>query len=72
MNMTEQLKPCPFCGGKVKSEIKTLGDQYGLYRILFFKCQNKDCGAIISFNNGETYSDYMKAIEAWNRRTDDE
>lgn len=70
--MSEQLKPCPFCGGKVKSKINTFEDQGRFHRILFFKCQNEDCGAIISINNGETYSDYMKAIEVWNRRVNND
>ena len=68
--MTEELKLCPFCGGEIKSEIKTLEDRFGLYRILFFTCQNKDCRAVVSFNSGETYKDYMKAIESWNRRAE--
>ncbi len=70
--MTDVLKPCPFCGGEVKSEVRTMRDSYGFYKIMFFKCQSKKCGAIVSFNSAKTYKDYMLAVEAWNRRIGDD
>ena len=67
--MTEQLKPCPFCGGAAnllgrydwsKDEDRCFAKHYYIkctqcpnYRIKLFKTK-------------------QEAIEAWNRRTDDE
>ena len=56
--MTE-LKPCPFCGGKVKRVIGIMG-------LNFFKCQK--CGAVVSFDNDYYNTHQNEAIEAWNRR----
>lgn len=57
--MTE-LKPCPFCGGE------NLNIRHGKY-MWWVECLNGDCGA-----NGGTKVHKKKAIEAWNRRVDDE
>jgi Lar family restriction alleviation protein len=56
--MTE-LKPCPFCGGKVRRAI-------GLMGLNFFRC--KECGAVVSFDNDYYNTHKNEAIEAWNRR----
>ena len=66
--MAEELKPCPFCGGEVKSKVRTMRDSYGLYKLMFFKCQSKKCGAVVSFDSAKTYKDYMLAVEAGDRR----
>lgn len=59
----QELKPCPFCGGKVRRVIGFMG-------LNFFKCQK--CGAVISFDN-DYYNDHQdEAIEAYNRRGNDE
>ena len=58
--MTE-LKPCPFCGGKVKRVIGIMG-------LNFFKCPK--CGAVINFDNDYYNTHQNEAIEAWNRRTE--
>lgn len=39
----DELKPCPFCGEKMRKQI-------GVGGITFFYCENSDCGAIVSFN----------------------
>lgn len=61
--MSEELKPCPFCGGEAKKqEVKTtiLGDTYwGI------KCTKCNCGTV-------GYLNYNYAIKAWNRRANDE
>ena len=60
--MSEQkLKPCPFCGGEAK--LKIIPKYYG--DIYWVKCE--EC-------NAETPSDFEKdeAIEAWNRRANDD
>ena len=55
----QELKPCPFCGEKVRRVIGFMG-------LNFFKC--RQCGAVISFDN-DYYNDHQdEAIEAYNRR----
>lgn len=60
--MSEELKPCPFCGGEAKKqEVKTtiLSDTYwGI------KCTKCNCGTV-------GYLNYNYAIKAWNRRAND-
>lgn len=58
--MSEELKPCPFCG----SDDIDYGIMSGTMKGFdYIQCQN--CGAEIrSINNGK----YIEAIEAWNRR----
>lgn len=59
----EKLKPCPFCGGEVNRTVL-----YG--NINFFKC--KSCMAVISFD-GDYYNKHPnEAIEAWNRRAEND
>lgn len=55
-----ELKPCPFCGGE------NLNIRHGKY-MWWVECLNGDCGA-----NGGTKVHKKKAIEAWNRRVDNE
>ena len=57
--MSEKLKPCPFCGGEALLwEIKDCD----CYRVFCTKCP---CCMGINLEKDE-------AIEAWNRRVDDE
>lgn len=58
-----KLRPCPFCGSKQigKGTDTVLFDIWG--RHLQF-CFCKKCGA-----QGERNADIVKAINAWNRRT---
>ena len=57
--MTEELKPCPFCKGQAK-----LIDlvEYEVARICCTKCK---AGV-------NAYRSRKEAIEAWNRRPDDD
>ena len=51
--MTEELKPCPFCGGEAKCI-----EFYGLYHVICCNCYiaGKDC------------STRESAVSAWNNR----
>lgn len=62
--MKNELKPCPFCG----SDDIDYGIMSGTMKGFdYIQCQN--CGAEIrSINNGK----YIEAIEAWNRRADND
>lgn len=55
--MSEELKPCPFCGGT--AYIHELSD-----RLYIVMC---DCGASSGIEGTE-----KEAAAAWNRRADDE
>ena len=69
--MTEEIKPCPFCGGEAELDFAhknfVYTDDDGIARETGFfytvKCINAVCGCAIG-----TYSDAEMAIEAWNRR----
>ena len=51
--MTEQLKPCPFCGGEAKCI-----EFYGMYHVICCDC----------YIAGRDTSTRDKAIESWNSR----
>lgn len=57
--MSEELKPCPFCGREVKLTNIDPNDTY--YMI---ECQNEDCNAATCF--GEVGKEQIK--KRWNRR----
>lgn len=70
--MTDELKPCPFCGGEpkiVKRDVEPQGDSwYGKKVETFVLC---DCGACLfdgGFHEG-FYDAETRAVEAWNHRT---
>jgi len=57
-----ELKLCPFCGGKAKFEpVGLLQKEYEL-ESGFVACQSKKCGVVLY---GESK---IKAIKVWNRR----
>ena len=59
------LKPCPFCGGKVKQA-------EGIGGLLFFSCMNYgECGAIISFDNIKCNRFPKTAVMKYNKRADE-
>ena len=65
--MREELKPCPFCGGKAELEVLKYfrGDMYAIY-----------CTADLSpeKRHGHFITDYeteAEAIADWNRRAND-
>lgn len=59
--MDYELKPCPFCGERVRRVRGFMG-------LNFFKC--KKCAALVSFDNDYYNTHKSKAIEAWNRRVE--
>lgn len=68
-NREIKLLPCPFCGGKAKSE------NYVIEGACF--CVNKNCRAIIIKKHSRILQNYnniedgeFKSIEAWNTRKD--
>lgn len=60
--MSNELKPCPFCGGKARIVIAPLMGTRA------FICDK--CGADVMFYGAE--KDTQKAVNAWNRRANDE
>ena len=73
--MSEELKPCPFCGGT--GTIKAVNKNYGFT----IWCQCKKCNARTngycpSTNNEDETIESIencknRAVEAWNRRAND-
>lgn len=61
MKRKTKLKPCPFCGGKVRRIIGSTGET-------FFKCDV--CDATVWFDSHYCNVHKREAIEAWNRRAD--
>ena len=57
--MATELKPCPFCGGKADILIFE-GER------VYIECRRHCCEQAIIYPNKEL------AIEAWNRRAEDE
>lgn len=60
--MSDNLKACPFCGGKAK--LSSFRDELG-YQFSGVRCQKCYCGT-------QDFKSEKKAIEAWNRRKDNE
>lgn len=68
--MTEELKPCPFCGcGNGNLYIVTIEQQHGFDTVGIF-CNG--CKQTVTLEENEWEGDNepsrRKAIEAWNRR----
>lgn len=57
--MTEELKPCPFCGGGVEIAWRVISSVMWYFGI----CQNRDCQCEGPIDLGES-----GAIEKWNTR----
>ena len=62
--MNEELKPCPFCGGK--AEITVIAKRYKS----IIDCTTPQCGLTRhSYNNGDTDENAARRLAAaWNRR----
>lgn len=65
----EELKPCPFCGGKAKIAAATT-------RTYPNHCKHY-CYCSKCYSSGQSFADYnddgsslFKAIEAWNQRAE--
>lgn len=59
MNEEQKLKPCPFCGGKVKSKI------YGFGIVGVIACDNCKTMFVIPWDEAESGNELLNA---WNRR----
>jgi hypothetical protein len=59
--MSNELKPCPFCGGKVE----LLHEKYEPFYVF---C--RECDALVSYAEGAHPFSRYKTIEAYNRRTE--
>ena len=70
--MSEELRPCPFCGGGAYiTELKTIS---GKTTFDIF-CENMECVASsdrLSCIFWKRYYNKNEVIKAWNRRADDE
>jgi len=64
-----ELKPCPFCGGKMKMFYSCLDESFHLYHRKGFDLM--DCPICEPFVIDNVRS-YNEAAEAWNRRATDE
>ena len=64
--MTEELKPCPFCGGKAEVRTLTYKDTkvYGIFCLPDLEAEYSH-GHFI-----DNYANKQEAIAAWNRRDD--
>lgn len=58
--MSEELKPCPFCGGKAYFEDPGETDDYGV------SCEK--CGAFVIFGNDGCTQSKKEAAAGWNKR----
>lgn len=64
--MSEELKPCPFCGGKAVIHV---GDGV---RVICTVCESKTRTLIDGLSKGRpTGGSVGKVIELWNRRAND-
>lgn len=64
--MTNELKPCPFCGAKAdvvhyQTALPDIDDELG--EKWFVYCTNQDCGVGTS-----DWTDEREAVSVWNRR----
>ena len=70
--INEQLKPCPFCGGKAHIRNVTENDRHVYYETVCVLCE--DCGAqsIRKISDGyyDSYCSDEEIAELWNRRVD--
>ena len=60
--MTDELKPCPFCGGE--AEVRKFTETKYFVQCFFVQC--KSC--LI----GSTFTSEQLAVDAWNRRISNE
>lgn len=70
--MAETLKPCPFCGGEAEMRDARKSLVVSKFSYIFpysVRCSNEKCGV-------KPYTEYssteQEAIDAWNRRIDNE
>ena len=62
MEITPELKPCPFCGGEARVERDSFSGSY-------VGCLNDECLGFLGL--GWIYETEEEAIDAWNRRANE-
>lgn len=68
--MTEELKPCPFCGGEAELDWGSATDIGGdLYQSGWVSCKNADCGASIDIDSINDNNNSIDLANKWNQRT---
>lgn len=76
IKMNEQLKPCPFCGSKAYFEIFHVS--YEKYEGKVIRATCSKCKTVSPYGRNSKLhgnfkvDDVNKAIEAWNRRIDND
>jgi Lar family restriction alleviation protein len=65
----EELKPCPFCGGRLSS-INIHKGKHGLYHADAFCLNLIECGISIDAVDVDRSRAEEKLIEHWNRRAE--
>ena len=63
-----ELKPCPFCGGKVE---ETGGSCNFGKKIMTLNVKCRKCGTSVALKTAWNTNAYIEAVEAWNRRVND-
>ena len=64
--MFQELKPCPFCGGEAE-----LNHEFMPIEKSYVRCRKCDINGQ-AFGKAFGYASDDKAIEAWNRRVEDD
>ena len=67
--MIVELKPCPFCGGEVEETGGSCNYKKHVMT-LFVACRK--CGTKYQFEAGFKENPYGEAVEAWNRRVNND
>lgn len=60
----DELKPCPFCGGKAKRHVSVFTKQVQVYCSLSNRCRVHPCT--------DFYEKQKDADESWNKRAKDD
>lgn len=64
--MSEELKPCPFCGGKAVVHVND-----GV-RVMCTECGAKTKGLVDGYSQGRPMGSAINSVvKAWNRRAND-
>lgn len=72
--MTEKLKPCPFCGDKVefRSRSEAIIKKQERGKRIWIQCWSKGCGIEFGDTAFRIIENAEEAIEFWNTRNDRE
>ena len=62
--LTNELKPCPFCG----SEDVNMYHLYNNHKALLIICDTCDIAFCVVKDRDEDYTSELELIDAWNRR----